>query len=124
MYDREKPEKEVVLRVKMVKLKNKWEGSHTRVKSFPLADTYIISLFEVSFSIASVMRRNDRIRTCDFEVPNFAAYHLRTFRYFIILSHIYSLCKLAGVTGLEPAIYGFGDRCSNQLNHTPRRHEK
>lgn len=27
-----------------------------------------------------VLRRNDRIRTCDFEVPNFAAYHLRTFR--------------------------------------------
>lgn len=33
--------------------------------------------------------RNDRIRTCDFEVPNFAAYHLRTFReWFSRILHI------------------------------------
>lgn len=47
--------------VLQVKLKNKLEGSSTRDKSFPLPDTYIVDSLEVSFSIASVIRRDDRI---------------------------------------------------------------
>ena len=44
---------------------------------------------------------------------------LRVYQFHHLGTHSFARFPLAGVEGLEPPTYGFGDRCSAKLSYTP-----